>query len=389
MSEDNFEETILTALKEIAYPGFSKDIISLGAVLGVTKNESGDIQVLLKTISADEPVLEELTEKIKAAVGPHAEGGQVIVSFGEAGASAPQGDPHQHQHGDESVFQRNRLPGVGQVIPVVSGKGGVGKSTTTVNLAYTLKSMGHKVGILDLDLFGPSIHKMLGADGAKLSVINDMIAPFEKNGLKIISIGMALDGDEALVLRGPMVMKLLNQLLSQVHWGELDYLVVDMPPGTGDIPLSLVQQLHVTGAVVVTTPQDISLIDVRRAVSMFEKTETSVLGVIENMSYYKCESCGDIAHIFGHGGGKEEAARLKLPLLGQIPLVKSICEEADAGNPIFDRDKNQELAKTYEEIANNVIEAANKAEEEHEEKAKTAQEPGFQSALSGGGSCSV
>lgn len=349
------KEAILETLKSVRYPGFSKDIVSLGAVEKV-EADGGAITVSLKKISAEGDVIARLREEITSAVGKVSGVSEVHVILGGDGGGHKH--EHNHDHGHDhgqgaSPFVRRKMAGVQNIVPVVSGKGGVGKSTVAVNLAYTLARLGNKVGLLDLDIFGPSVHKMLNAR-TPLAVAGNQIIPHEKDGLKIISIGMAIDDEEALVIRGPMVMKLVNQLLNQVNWGELDYLVVDMPPGTGDIPLSLVQQLDVTGAVVVTTPQDISLIDVRRAVSMFKQTQTPILGVVENMSHYVCQKCGDVAHIFGKGGGEQEAARLGLPLIAQIPLVKSICEEADQGNPIFDRDKNPELATVFEALANRV-----------------------------------
>jgi len=348
------KELILAKLKTVRYPGFSKDIVALGAVESV-EADGGAITVTLKKISAEADVIERLREEILATVGKVSGVSEVnvIAGGGNGGHDHAHGHDHDHKPEGGTPFVRRKMDGVQNIIPVVSGKGGVGKSTVAVNLAYTLARLGNKTGLLDLDIFGPSVHKMLNAN-TPLAVAGNQIIPHEKDGLKIISIGMAIDDEEALVIRGPMVMKLVNQLLNQVNWGELDYLVVDMPPGTGDIPLSLVQQLDVTGAVVVTTPQDISLIDVRRAVSMFKQTQTPILGVVENMSHYVCQKCGDVAHIFGKGGGETEAARLGLPLIAQIPLVKSICDEADQGNPIFDREKNPELAKVFEDMANRV-----------------------------------
>lgn len=352
------KDNITSALRSVNYPGFGKDIVTLGAV-DVIEIHGDQVYVGLKKIAADAPVLEKLYGEAREAVlklNP-----SLTVTVGE-GAPSPE-KPKPKEKGDDP-YVRNKIPGVRCIIPVVSGKGGVGKSTVAVNLAYTLAQLGHKTGLLDLDLFGPSVHRMLGATG-RLQVEDNMIIPIEKDKLKLISVGMALEDDEALILRGPMVMKLLNQLMNQVNWGELDYLIVDMPPGTGDIPLSLTQQLAVTGAVVVTTPQDISLIDVRRAVAMFRQTDTYILGLVENMSYYVCEKCGDVAHIFGKGGGEREADKFNLPMIGQIPLVKSICEEADAGNPIFDRTKSPELSKVFEKLAQRVAGLAVAAEEFH------------------------
>jgi len=343
------KEQVFEALKGVLYPGFSKDIVSLGAVESVQASDDS-ITVTLKTISAADDVVGKVLREVEAAVTRVSGGAKVRITGG-----GKKEESHEHHHHDkgENPFVRKRMPGVKHIIPVVSGKGGVGKSTVAVNIAYTLSALGNKTGLLDLDIFGPSVHKMLGATG-DLAMAGGQIIPYEKDGLKIITIGMALGDDEALVIRGPMVMKLVNQLLNDVNWGEIDYLIVDMPPGTGDIPLSLAQQLAISGAVVVTTPQDISLIDVRRAVSMFRKTETPILGIVENMSYYVCEKCGDTAHIFGKGGGEAEASKLGVPLLAQIPLVKSICEEADAGNPVFNREKNPELAKIFERLVSRV-----------------------------------
>ncbi|MBF0170790.1 MAG: P-loop NTPase [Nitrospinae bacterium] len=363
------DEKLLNALATVPYPGFSKSLTELGAITAATFNEKGEAIISLKPISADDQVLWALKDAIKEAVAKVTDA-KVKVFFGttqKEESAPPKGSA-------DSVFKRRRLPGVRNIIPVVSGKGGVGKSTVAINLAHTLSQLGNKVGLLDLDIFGPSAHRMLGVAGASLAVVDGMIAPHEAMGLKVISIGMAMGEDEALVIRGPMVMKLLNQLLNEVRWGELDYLVVDMPPGTGDVPLSLVQSLHVTGAVVVTTPQEISLIDVRRAVAMFRQTETHILGIVENMSFYKCEKCGDTVHIFGKGGGEAEASRLGVPLIAQVPIVKSICEGGDAGAPVYDPDKSPELAKVFKGMAQRVVALSESAEEMHIEKERAARE---------------
>ncbi len=346
------KDEILSSLKEVNYPGFSKDIVTLGAVNTVSVEENGHVVIDMKTISADPDILDRLVEDINAVVRDKTGAVNIDVLFGGAPQSsgASCGSGHGQGH-DESPFKRNKIPGVKHIVPVVSGKGGVGKSTVSVNLAYGLSQLGHKVGLLDLDLFGPSIHRMLGTKNARLAMVGDMIDPHEQWGLKVVSIGMAMGENEALIIRGPMVMKLLNQLMNEVQWGELDYLIVDMPPGTGDVPLSLVQNLDITGAVVVTTPQDISLIDVRRAVQMFKKTDTRILGVVENMSYYRCDKCGDIAHLFGHGGGERESAAIGVPFLGGVPLVKTICEAAEAGSPIVDREQDPQLADVFDKLA--------------------------------------
>lgn len=351
----SIKDAAFEALKGVNYPGFSKDIVSLGAIEEI-ESSPGLLKVKMRPIGgADENALKALAEEIHKALGDVAESGEIEITFGNQ--TGPKHDHPPHGEG-ENVFVRKQIAGVKQVIPIISGKGGVGKSTVAVNIASALVKLGNKVGLLDLDIFGPSTHRMLGVKD-RLVAHDNKIAPSEAHGIKVVSVGMAVAEDEALVMRGPMVMKLLNDLLNNVTWGELDYLIVDMPPGTGDVPLSLAQQIAITGAVVVTTPQDISLIDVRRAVAMFRQTQTRILGLIENMSYYRCDNCGDVAHIFGSEGGAREAARLSIPLLGKIPLTKSICEEAEAGNPILDGDKHSELAKVFEEIAGKIITAAN------------------------------
>lgn len=351
------KESIIEALKKVNYPGFSKDIVSLDAVENVQVSE-GLITVTMRPISADQAALDMLRANIESEIAKVDGSSAIQVNLNEGHAGG------ESSHGEQdSPFVRNKLPGVGAVIPVISGKGGVGKSTVAVNLAYTMSRLGAKVGILDLDIFGPSVHKMLGIN-EKLQTAGAHIIPVEAHGMKIVSVGMTVEDDQALILRGPMVMKLLEQLINSVDWGELDYLIVDMPPGTGDVPLSLVQKIEVAGAVVVTTPQDISLIDVRRAVDMFKKTDTRMIGLVENMSHYVCENCGDVAHIFGKDGGALEAEKLGMPLLGKIPLVKSICEEAESGKPIFDRDKHPELAKVFEDIAKQVETATASSEKE-------------------------
>ena len=346
------EEDVIEALKSVSWPGFDKDIITLGAVRNVNI-APGSVTVELGAASADGQTLAMLTERVKKAVLEVANGAEVNVTTGDNGAGAgtkPAPDP----------FERRKLAGVGHVVPVISGKGGVGKSTVSVNLACALSALGSRTGLLDLDIFGPSIHKMLGVD-ERLTVAGDRIIPVESKGVKVVSIGMALEDDEAMILRGPMLMKIVNQFLNMTDWGDTDYLVVDLPPGTGDIPLSLAQQVAITGAIVVTTPQDIALADVRRAVTMFRKTQTHMLGLVENMSYYVCEKCGDIAHIFGEDGGARESEKLGLPLLGRIPISKSICDQSDKGQPLFNREKSPELADIFEKLANKVKEEIRRA----------------------------
>lgn len=244
------------------------------------------------------------------------------------------------------------LPGIHNIIAVASAKGGVGKSTTAVNLALALVAEGARVGVLDADIYGPSVPRMLGvADARPKSPDGKSIEPVTAHGLVCMSIGLLVDEAQPMVWRGPMVTQALRQLLNDTNWGELDYLIVDMPPGTGDIQLTLSQQVPVSGAVVVTTPQDIALLDARKGLKMFEKVEVPVLGVIENMSSYLCPKCGHEAEIFGHGGGAEMAQRDNVPFLGEMPLDIRIRQEVDAGRPTLAQDPDGELALRYRWMA--------------------------------------
>ena len=251
------------------------------------------------------------------------------------------------------------LPGVKNIIAVASGKGGVGKSTTAANLALALAAEGAKVGLLDADIYGPSMPMMMGVQGKPESLDGKSMEPMIGHGVRVMSIGFLIDGDQAMIWRGPMASQALDQLLHQTHWGtapddELDYLVVDMPPGTGDIQLSLSQRVPVTGAVMVTTPQDIALLDVKKGINMFQKVGVPILGVVENMAVHVCSNCGHQEHIFGHEGGKRLAEAQGMPYLGALPLSLSIREQADSGAPTVVSDPDSQAAQTYREIARKV-----------------------------------
>jgi ATP-binding protein involved in chromosome partitioning len=247
------------------------------------------------------------------------------------------------------------LPEVKAIVAVASGKGGVGKSTVAVNLAVALAQQGHRVGLLDADIYGPSLPRMLGLN-RKPEVRGDKMIPLQAWGLSCMSIGFLVEEETPMIWRGPMVMGALEQMMGQVAWGALDILVVDMPPGTGDAQLTMAQRVALTGAVIVSTPQDIALLDARRGVRMFERTKVPVLGLVENMSFYCCPNCGHRAEIFGHGGARNEAARLGMEFLGEIPLLLDIRVAADAGTPIAAQAPDSDAAKGYGALAARVWE---------------------------------
>lgn len=240
------------------------------------------------------------------------------------------------------------------VIAIASGKGGVGKSTVAANLALSLKNQGFSVGLLDLDLYGPSVPMMFGQHKPTESVSQEGILPALKYGLQLMSLGFFLDANQAVIWRGPLVMKAVNQLLTEVWWKKMDYLIIDLPPGTGDIQLSLVQNVQLSGAVIVTTPQDLALADVKRGISMFKKVNVPILGIVENMSYFLCPECGHKSFIFGQNGGYKESERSKVEFLGEIPLNEEIMSAADTGAPIVECKPDGPESKYYMDIAEKI-----------------------------------
>ncbi len=262
---------------------------------------------------------------------------------GKAGGSAP-------------APEKAGLPkGIKSIIAVASGKGGVGKSTTSVNLALAMQAKGKKVGILDADIYGPSLPRLLGIAGRPQQVSGSIIKPLEGFGIKVISMGFLVDEETPMIWRGPMVISAITQMLRQVEWGEIDILVVDMPPGTGDVQLTMAQQVPLAGAVIVSTPQDLALIDARKGLNMFRQVDVPLLGIIENMSYFICDKCGEKHEIFGHGGARDEAERIGVPYLGGVPLHKEIRTNSDAGTPIVVSNPEGEHAKIYQQIAGEVL----------------------------------
>ncbi|MFQ5431320.1 MAG: P-loop NTPase [Nitrospinota bacterium] len=319
------KDTVEKALSTVKYPGFDKDIIALGMVEEVAGDDNL-VVVKMKALTAAGETREKLEKEIKNALS--IEGINCEVRFPDPQQPAKQ-PPQQPE-----MPPRRPIEGVKNTIPIASGKGGVGKSTVSVNLAIALAKAGHKVGLLDLDAYGPSIHTMLGLTGQHQVSDKGKLLPVEKHGLKVISVGLLLDKGMPLIWRGPMVAKLVMQFFYDVDWGELDFLIMDLPPGTGDVQLTMIQKLEVTGAIVVTTPQDVALTDAEKAVNMFKQTDTKVLGIVENMSFFICPHCKKESGIFGRGGGKKESERAGVPLLGQIPLEGKVTSSGDSGEPI-------------------------------------------------------
>ncbi len=322
------EQNILESLKVVKDPDLHRDIVSLNFVKNVTikgKNVSFDIELTTPAC----PVRDELKMQAEKAVRSNFDVSDVTITM----------TSNVTRH--ENKQKESVLPGVRNTIAVASGKGGVGKSTIAVNLAVALAKDGAKVGLVDADVYGPSIPLMMGLNG-RPQVKGNRLQPMENYGVKVMSIGFLVDPMQAVIWRGPMASGAVKQFMSDVDWGELDYLVFDLPPGTGDIQLTLVQTIPLTGAVIVTTPQDISLADARKGFVMFQKVNVPVLGIIENMSYYICSHCGEREEIFDHGGGKRAAEELGVPFLGDIPIYTSIRVGGDKGRPVV-IDENQEV----------------------------------------------
>lgn len=328
---------IYDALENVRDPASGESLARSGAISGLQIDAQGNVLFMIEVDARRGPALEPLRQEAERAVRALKGVAKVTAVLTAQKKPAANHDPHNMEKNPKLD-----LP-VKKIIAVASGKGGVGKSTVAVNLAAALAHSGKKTGLLDADIYGPSAPKMMGLEGRKpeFSKMNKII-PLDARGVKVMSIGFMIEKEAPLVWRGPMAQSALYQMLRDVEWGTkedpLDVLIVDMPPGTGDVQLTLAQKVPVAGAVIVSTPQDIALIDARKAIAMFQKVNVPILGLIENMSLYKCENCGHEAHIFGHGGAKEEAERLGAPFLGEIPLNLSIRENSDAGEPLAEKD---------------------------------------------------
>lgn len=367
MSDLISKERVLEALKRVKGPNLNDDIVSLGLVseivtqggkvyfaISVDPTRAHELEALRQ---AAENVVKDLPGVDAVAVTLTADRPSGENPTGGDGADRGQtspGSPAARGAARAARHQTGDVPGAANIIAVASGKGGVGKSTTAVNLALALKARGLKVGILDADIYGPSLPRLLGIKDRPHQRAGDKILPVEAYGLKVMSMGFFVDEETPMIWRGPMVMSALSQMLRDVDWGELDVLVVDMPPGTGDAQLTMAQQVPLAGAVIISTPQDLALIDARKGLNMFRKVDVPVLGLVENMSTFICPHCGGRSDIFAHGGAKSEAERLGVAFLGEVPLTLAIRETSDAGKPVVVSDPDSPVAESYRDIASKV-----------------------------------
>ncbi len=345
-------EQVLDTLKTVKFPKLSRDIVSFGMVKGVNI-EDGVVHVDLNVASRDPDVPVTVEKDVVKALKqlPGVREVRVEVHWTQPDGHAPHTprDPHASPPSTEPL-----LPGVNTKIAVASGKGGVGKSTVAAGLALMLQKKGFKVGLVDFDIYGPSVPTIMGIHETP-RVENGKIMPLDRDGLKLMSIGFLVDQGTPMIWRGPMVHQATEQFLRDVDWGVLDILIVDLPPGTGDAQMTLSQKVQLSGAVIVSTPQDLALIDARKGVAMFEKMNVPILGIVENMSGFTCPHCGETTYIFGHGGAEREAENLNVPLLACIPLVPSLVQASDVGDPISAIQENPTLSRVFAEMAARVM----------------------------------
>ena len=347
------ERQILDALGRIADPDRGADIVSLGMVSGLVIRD-GNVAFAIEVESERGPRLDPLRKAAEKAVealpGVLSVTAVLTAQASPRGRAAPSHPPRSP--GAAGVrTARGAVPGVGAIVAVASGKGGVGKSTVAANLALGLRANGLRVGVLDADIYGPSMPRMLGISGRPRSRDGKTLIPMENYGLKCMSMGFLVPEDTPMIWRGPMVMSALQQMLREVEWGELDIMIADMPPGTGDAQLTMAQQVPLAGAVIVSTPQDIALLDARKGLNMFKQVDVPVLGIVENMSYFLCPHCGGRSEIFSHGGARQEAERLGTEFLGEVPLDLKIRETSDGGTPITVADPDNPHALVFRGMA--------------------------------------
>ncbi|MDQ0503865.1 Mrp/NBP35 family ATP-binding protein [Xanthobacter agilis] len=354
------EDAVRAALKQVKTP--EGVALSASPALSGVVVTSGKVYLSVNVDPAQVRAWENVRMAAEAAVAAVPGVSSALVALTAERTAAPAAKPaHGHAH-PPAPPKGTAVPGVKAIIAVASGKGGVGKSTTSINLALGLRDLGLKVGLLDADIYGPSLPRLTGLAQKPEMEDGKTIIPLENFGLKLMSIGFLVEEETPMIWRGPMVMSAITQMLRDVKWGPLDVLVVDMPPGTGDAQLTMAQNVNLAGAVIVSTPQDLALIDARRGVAMFEKVNVPILGVVENMAYFVCPHCGGRSDVFGHGGAHQEADKMGVPFLGEIPLHMRIREMSDAGTPVLVSDPQGEQAAAYRHVAAGVKAALDRVE---------------------------
>lgn len=337
-------DLVTNALKNVKYPGYSRDIVSFGLVKDVVANQ-GAVSVAIQLTSGNQEVAQQIKSQAEAAIrtlpGVQHVHVNVLLPATAPGSAPVQQSPWQHQ---------NKVPGIRRIVAIASGKGGVGKSTVSVNLACALQQLGARVGLLDCDIYGPSIPLMMGINRKPTVSEQEKLVPPVNHGVKLMSMGFLIDDESPVIWRGPMIMKTIQQFITDVEWGDLDFLLVDLPPGTGDAQLSLCQTVPLDGGVIITTPQEASIGVVRKGVAMFEKVNVPILGIVENMSYFTAPN-GDRIEIFGHGGGRAEAERKNVQFLGEVPIFTQIREGGDKGIPVVVGDPKAAPAQAFIAVA--------------------------------------
>lgn len=369
------KDQVLDALSRIIDPAHAKSVVELGMVSGVVIKDGNigfslEIEPSADEAKAKEPLRQACEQAVMAIPGVTS-ATAVLTAERKGNGAAPnntrsvaQGPGQDQAHaskgrrpaaGPEGLGGKPELPGIKHVIAIASGKGGVGKSTTSTNLALALAAKGQRVGVLDADIYGPSQPRMLGISGKPNSPDGQKLSPMQNFGIRVMSMGFLVDEDAPMIWRGPMVQSAITQMLNDVEWGEIDYLVVDLPPGTGDAQLTMAQKVPLAGAIIVSTPQDIALLDARKALNMFRKVDVPVLGIIENMSYFACPHCGERSEIFSHGGARQTADTYGVDFLGEIPLDLEIRKNSDSGRPVVVSNPTGPQAACYLDIADAVI----------------------------------
>ena len=370
------EAQVHDILKTVPYPGYSRDIVSFGMVKNISI-DGRNVGVLIRLTEHQPEIASQIRESVSVALRNVPAVANLQVDLEMPPAPSPRVEQEHHSHGDHGHDHQNQghnhghahgrqappfptqeaqaLPGVRSIVAVASGKGGVGKSTVATNLAVALGQAGLQTGLLDADIYGPNIPLLMGVDGKPEVKGDNRIVPFFNHGVKMQSLGFFLTDSTPVIWRGPMVMKAVQQLLQETDWGELDVLVIDMPPGTGDVQLTLVQTVPLTGAVLVTTPQNLALLDVQKGAEMFRHVNAPLLGIVENMSFYLCTDCGKETEIFRRGGGQKESERLGIPLLGRIPLEAAVCDAGDAGVPVVVGEPDSRAGQEFRQVAAAVV----------------------------------